>query len=173
MIANAAIIKKVYFPRLVVPVSSIIAALFDFIFGFIVFIGMLFYYHLSVDWLTLIYAWPLALVLATLGTLGPGCLLAALNVKYRDFRYAIPFLIQALFFLTPVIYPVNLLKYPILKYLVSLNPVCAAIDLFRLPFAVEPADLQLTGISIFSTVLFLLVGLLYFRKTEQYFADLA
>jgi lipopolysaccharide transport system permease protein len=173
IISNSAIIKKIYFPRLVIPVSSIIAAVFDFVFGLLVFLGLLIFYQTKVDWLVLIYAWPLAFLFATLGTLGPSCLLAALNVKYRDFRYAIPFVIQVMFFLTPVIYPVGLLKHAWLKYLVSFNPVCAAIDLFRLPLGSTPIGGSVMWVSISSALLFLILGLYYFRQTERYFADLA
>lgn len=173
MVSNAAIIKKVYFPRLVIPVSAIITAAFDFVFGFVVFIVLLFVYQIPVRFVELLYAWPFAIVLALLGTLGPGSFLAAINVKYRDFRYAIPFIIQALFFLTPVIYPVSMLQHPWLKYMLSLNPMCAPIALLRMPLVSETTDQTLLLISISSTLFFLFFGLFYFRKTEHYFADLA
>ena len=115
MVNNATIIKKIYFPRLIIPVSSILVAIFDFLMAFILFIGILLFYQQPVSWVALV-CWPLAILLSMVATLGPGCWLAALNVKYRDFRYVIPFFIQMLFFLTPVIYPVSLLKYPILQY---------------------------------------------------------
>ena len=173
MVSNAAIIKKVYFPRLVIPVSAIITAAFDFVFGFVVFIVLLFVYQIPVRFVELLYAWPFAIVLALLGTLGPGSFLAAINVKYRDFRYAIPFIIQALFFLTPVIYPVSMLQHPWLKYMLSLNPMYAPITLLRMPLVSETTDQTLLLISISSTLFFLVFGLFYFRKTEHYFADLA
>lgn len=173
MVSNAAIIKKVYFPRLVIPVSAIITAAFDFVFGFVVFIVLLFVYQIPVRFVELLYAWPFAIVLALLGTLGPGSFLAAINVKYRDFRYAIPFIIQALFFLTPVIYPVSMLQHPWLKYMLSLNPMYAPITLLRMPLVSETTDQTLLLISISSTLFFLFFGLFYFRKTEHYFADLA
>ena len=173
MVSNAAIIKKVYFPRLVIPVSAIITAAFDFVFGFVVFIVLLFVYQIPVRFVELLYAWPFAIVLALLGTLGPGSFLAAINVKYRDFRYAIPFIIQALFFLTPVIYPVSMLQHPWLKYMLSLNPMYAPVTLLRMPLVSETTDQTLLLISISSTLFFLFFGLFYFRKTEHYFADLA
>lgn len=173
MVSNAAIIKKVYFPRLVIPVSAIITAAFDFVFGFVVFIVLLFVYQIPVRFVELLYAWPFAIVLALLGTLGPGSFLAAINVKYRDFRYAIPFIIQALFFLTPVIYPVSMLQHPWLKYMLSLNPMYAPITLLRMPLVSETTDQTVLLISISSTLFFLFFGLFYFRKTEHYFADLA
>jgi len=97
MVNNASIIKKIYFPRLIIPVSSILVALFDFVMAFILFVPILIYYKqpLSLDFL---WCWPMALVIAFVATLGPSSLLAALNVKYRDFRYVIPFIVQVLFF---------------------------------------------------------------------------
>lgn len=173
MVNNASIIKKIYFPRLVIPVSAILVALFDFLMSFIVFIGLLVYYQVPVS-LDALWCWPLALVLSAVATLGPGCLLAALNVKYRDFRYVLPFLIQVLFFLTPVIYPVTFLKHSALQYVLVANPVYAAIELFRLPIA---GDSQFhapwLAISIFSGLVFLLGGMAYFKQTEEFFADLA
>ncbi|MBK7653258.1 MAG: ABC transporter permease [Flammeovirgaceae bacterium] len=110
---------------------------------------------------------------AVIATFGPGCLLAALNVKYRDFRYVIPFLVQALLFLTPVIYPISIVSNVWLKYVLAMNPMFAAITLFRLPMINASPDFTLLGISLLSGVLFFFIGLIYFRKTEMYFADLA
>jgi lipopolysaccharide transport system permease protein len=175
MITNAQIIKKVYFPRLVIPFSAVISSAFDFLMGFIVFSAMLIFYRVEIDWLALIYCWPLALMLAVLGTLGPGFLLSALSVKYRDFRYVIPFVIQALFFLTPVVYSVTIVRQTWIHYLLALNPMYGAISLFRQPlesgtgYDVPYANM----LSIISTILFFMVGLLYFKRTERYFADLA
>ena len=113
MINNANIIKKIYFPRLVIPVSAIFVAVFDFLMSFLLFLILLIYYRQHVS-LHALWCWPLAILIGIVSTLGPGSLLSALNVKYRDFRYVIPFVVQVLFFLTPVIYPVSFLSYPIL-----------------------------------------------------------
>ena len=96
MVNNSQIIKKIYFPRLIIPVSSILVALFDFLMAFILFVMLLFFYQQPVLLVAVVY-WPIALIICLVATLGPGCLLAALNVKYRDFRYVIPFLVQVLF----------------------------------------------------------------------------
>jgi lipopolysaccharide transport system permease protein len=172
MVNNASIIKKIYFPRLVIPVASILVSVFDFIMAFALFIGILIYYQQPVSW-TALFCWPLAVIVGMTATLGLGCWLAALNVKYRDFRYVIPFLVQALFFLTPVIYPVSLLKYPALQYLVVASPVYAAVELFRLPLTNVIPDPGFMMISVLSSVFLLLIGVLYFRKTEDFFADFA
>ncbi len=172
MVNSSAIIKKIYFPRLIVPVSSILVALFDFLMAFILFVPMIVYYHQTVSWIAL-WAWPLSIAISMVATLGLGCWLAALNVKYRDFRYVIPFLVQVLFFLTPVIYPVSLLKYPALQYVLVASPMYAAVELFRYPLTNVLPDLIYLSISLGSGVCLLIVGILYFRGTEDFFADFA
>lgn len=172
MVNNAQIVKKIFFPRLIIPVSSILVALFDFLMAFILFIPLLLIYKqpLSVH---VFWAWPVALVLTSMATLGPGCLLAALNVKYRDFRYVIPFLVQVLFFLTPVIYPVTLLKHPVLQYILACSPMYAAVEVFRYPLVAQEPIASLTLLSVTSSVVLLFFGIAYFKRTEDFFADLA
>jgi len=172
MVNNALIIKKIYFPRLIIPVSAILVALFDFLMAFILFIGILLYYQQPVSWL-FILIWPLSLMVAMVATLGLGAWLAALNVKYRDFRYVIPFLVQVMFFLTPVIYPISMLNYPVLKYLLACSPMFAAVELFRFPLTGLLPDPIFMALSLTSGLLFLIVGILYFKRTEDFFADFA
>jgi lipopolysaccharide transport system permease protein len=172
MVNNASIIKKIYFPRLIIPVSSILVALFDFFMAFILFIPLLIAYKQPVSFSAL-WCWPAALITGCVATLGPGSLLAALNVKYRDFRYVIPFLVQVLFFLTPVIYPVSLLQYPVLKYIIVASPMYAAVELFRLPLTSSVIAWDLLLISLASALGLLLWGLTYFKRTEDFFADFA
>ncbi len=172
MITNAQIIKKIYFPRLIIPVASILVAVFDFLITLPVFIMLLIFLHQPIDLLTAFLFWPLGLLLTFIATLGPGCLLAALNVKYRDFRYVIPFLIQALLFLTPAIYPVSIFKNHWIQYLLAVNPMYAAITIFRLPMTSVATDPQLVIVSIVSGLFFLITGLSYFSRTERSFADL-
>jgi len=172
MVTNSGIIKKIYFPRLIIPASSILVALFDFIMTFIIFIPMLIVYNQHVS-LHALWCWPSALLVCLLATMGPGCWLAALNVKYRDFRYVIPFLIQILFFLTPVLYPVSMLKVPALQYILMASPMYAAIELFRFPLtniSLDPANI---AVSVLSGVLLNVIGLTYFKRTEDFFADFA
>lgn len=172
MVNNASIIKKIYFPRLIIPVSSILVALFDFLMAFILFIPLLLFYQQSVFWFAVII-WPMAILVSIVATLGLGAWLAALNVKYRDFRYVIPFLIQVLFFLSPVIYPISLLKYPVLQYILACSPMLAAVELFRYPLTGVFPDGYFLGISLLSGVVLLAIGVLYFKKTEDFFADFA
>jgi lipopolysaccharide transport system permease protein len=172
MVNNASIIKKIYFPRLIIPVSAILVALFDFLMAFILFIGVLLYYHQPVLW-EAIFIWPLALLVGVIATLGLGAWLAALNVKYRDFRYVIPFLVQVLFFLTPVIYPISLLKYPLLQHILVCSPMYAAVELFRYPLTGLAPNVYFLTASLLCGFILLLIGIFYFKRTEDFFADFA
>lgn len=172
MVSNANIIKKIYFPRLIIPMSAILVAVFDFFMAFLVYIGLVVYYGYSFSLATL-WLLPLALLLTIIATFGPGTLIAALNVKYRDFRYLLPFTIQILLFLSPVIYPISMVEKPWLQKLLAVNPMYAPISIVRKALIDRPLQLESIWISITSGVFFLLVGILYFRKTEGYFADLA
>jgi lipopolysaccharide transport system permease protein len=172
MVSNANIIKKIYFPRLIIPISAVLVGVFDFFMAFIIFIIFCVINHVTITWLAIIY-FPVAVVLTSIATFGIGTFLAALNVKYRDFRYIIPFLVQFLLFLTPVIYPITITTNIYLKALMALNPMTAPLDLFRAGISVGQMNLTLDGISILSSFTLFIVGLVYFRKTEAYFADLA
>lgn len=173
MVTNAHIIKKIYFPRLIIPLSSILVAVFDFIMSILVFVPVLFYYRQPVSTFEALLCFPAGVLLTVIASFGPGCLLAALNVKYRDFRYVIPFLVQVLLFVTPVIYPMSIIPTRWLQYVVALNPMYAAITVFRMPLTSVAPDPVLVSVSIFSGLVFLVAGLGYFRQTESYFADLA
>jgi len=173
MVNNANIIKKIYFPRLIIPISSVLIALFDFLMAFIVFVGLLIYYQVSINFLLFIPLLLLSIIIASFGTFGLGSLLAALNIKYRDFRYIIPFMIQALLFVTPVIYPVSIISQYWIKCMLAINPMYSAVEIFRYSIIQKSLDYRLILISVISTFVFLLIGLLFFRKTEAYFADLA
>ncbi|NBW35229.1 MAG: ABC transporter permease [Cytophagia bacterium] len=172
MVNNASIIKKIYFPRLIIPVSSILVALFDFFMAFALFVCLLLVYQQPLSWLAILL-WPAAILITIVAALGMGSWLAALNVKYRDFRYVIPFLVQVLFFLTPVIYPVSMLKYPLLQYVLACSPMYGAIELFRMPLTGVYPEPTLLVISLASGLILLFIGLLYFRNTEDFFADFA
>lgn len=173
MVSQAQMIRKIYFPRLIIPLSAILVSLFDFLVASVVFIPVILYFQPDVNYIKALICWPAGIVLALLSTFGPGCLLAALNVKYRDFRYVIPFLVQVLLFVTPVIYPVSMVKTVWVQQLMALNPMYAAITVFRMPFSSAPTETALLIISIASCLILLAAGLGYFRKTEAFFADLA
>jgi lipopolysaccharide transport system permease protein len=173
MITQAAVIRKVYFPRLIIPLSSILVSVFDFLMSLVVFVPLLIYYQPEVSAMNALWCWPAGILLTILATLGPGCLLAALNVKFRDFRYVIPFLVQVLLFVTPVIYPVSMIGQRWIQEVMAVNPMYAAVTVFRLPFTTTEPDATLLIISLASNVIFLVAGIAYFRKVESFFADLA
>jgi len=172
MVNNASIIKKIYFPRIIIPVSSVLVAGFDFLVAFILFIPVVIFFSQPVA-PSALYYWPLALLVGVIATLGPGTLLAAMNVKYRDFRYVLPFLVQVLFFMAPVIYPAALVQDPIARLIHVMSPVYAPIELFRIPLTGHQPDWVGVEISIASGLILFIVGLVYFKRTENYFADFA
>jgi lipopolysaccharide transport system permease protein len=173
MVSNAQIIKKIYFPRLIIPISTILASVIDFAITFGMFLVLIVLFHQPVNLTYAIVFWPMGLLIAVIATFGPGCWLAALNIKYRDFRYVIPFLVQSLLFLTPVIYPISIVSDSWVKYLMAINPMYAAITIFRLPLSQNMPELLLVTISLLSGLVLFVGGLYYFRRTEMYFADLA
>lgn len=172
MIQNANIINKIYFPRLIIPGSAILTALFDFLMGFIIFLVFCLLYKQPVHWSAL-YLFPAGILIAITTAFGLGTFLAALNVKFRDFRYTMPFLLQVLFFASQVFYPLQSIQQTWLKYLLAINPMNTAIEIFRLPLTGNNLNMELLAIGLASTLLIFLTGLFYFRKTEAYFADLA
>jgi lipopolysaccharide transport system permease protein len=173
MLSNAPIIKKIYFPRIIIPVSSLLVSGVDFLIAFVLYVAMLAYYRVPIEFVQLVIYWPLAILLLLLGTLGISCWLAALNVKYHDFRYIVPFALQIALFLSPVIYPATIIHIRWINYLLALNPIYAAINFFRMPITELHADPELMLISTASAFLLLAGGLYYFKRTETFFADLA
>ncbi len=173
MVANANIIRKIYFPRLIIPLSSILAALFDFCFALIVYFGVVLWYDHPTDWLRVIYCLPLGILLTVITTFGLGTFLAALNVKYRDFQYVIPFLIQFLLFVNPVLYSSKLFQDGIPGWIMRLNPLAHAINLSRSAFTGNPVDWTGLLFGFVTALALLFIGIYTFRKTEAYFADLA
>jgi len=172
MVNNAAIIKKIFFPRLIIPVSSVIVSLFDFLIMTAILIFVLIYWKLTPS-PNMLICFPIALLITLLTTLGVGILLSAMNIKYRDFRYIIPFMIQLLLFVTPVIYPIDLIQNESLKSLLNLNPVATAIQLAQAGITgAEINWVSVLGSCGFSLAL-LLAGLLVFRNVENEFADIA
>lgn len=173
MVLNAPIIKKIYFPRLIIPMSSILAALVDLGVALSLFLIFLLFFPVSITLWQVFVFWPLAFLLSTVGAVGLGCGLSALMVKYRDFRFIVSFIMQIAFFLTPIVYPVSRVGIPFLKYILALNPMYGAITLFRIPMTTAPTDPLLIMVSVVSSIVLLVAGLGYFKRTELYFADLA
>lgn len=172
LVENENVLKKIYFPRLFLPLSSTITPLIDFALALVILIGLMVYYHFAPT-ITIIFLFPFLIFLSFLSAAGLGSLLAAINVRYRDIRYALPFFIQTLFFLTPVIYPTTLIgeKY---QWLLALNPMTGIIETARTGIVGnEEINYVLLGISAIIAFSFFIFGILYFRKTERVFADLA
>lgn len=170
MITNANLLSKVYFPRIIVPSSAIIVCLVDFALSFLVLIPFMLYYGVVPDWKVLTL--PFFLLLAIMSTLGLGYWLAALNVKYRDFRMLVPFVVQIGMYVSPVGFSSNIVPEK-WRLLYSLNPMVGVIDGFRWALLGGNFKLYLPGIfaSIALTTFILISGLMYFRQTERSFAD--
>jgi len=170
LLSNQAIVTKVYFPRLILPVSAVITKFVDFAIAALIMIGLMFYYGYAPSLLGLAMI-PLLLILSFMAAVGLGLVLASINVKYRDVRYALPFFIQILMFVTPVIYPASIAgKYS--KFL-ALNPMDGVIQSARAALlGTTPINWTLIGTSALTGVILLVVGIYYFKKTERYFADI-
>ncbi len=171
LVSNRHMITKVYFPRLVLPLSSIIAGLVDFGIAFFVLLGLMFYYQmpLRIEMLAL----PLLLLLALTTALGVGLWLSALNVLYRDIAYIMPFLAQFWMYISPVVYPSSLFPEK-WRFIYYLNPMTGVIEGFRwaLLGTQTTFPLHLMVLSVVISLLILISGLFYFRRMERLFADM-
>ncbi len=169
IVASTNLITKVYFPRLIIPIASVGACLVDFAISFIILIILMLYYNVVP---TLSTFMVLPLVLATIFTaLGVGMLISALNVAYRDFAYIVPFFVQIWMFLTPVVYPIRIIPEN-WRWLILLNPMAGIVDAYRSAILGKSFEWSNLGISMGIAVVIFLCGLMYFRKTERYFADI-
>ncbi len=169
LLSNRAIVTKVYFPRLILPISSVLTKFVDFAISSLILIALMFYYGYTPN-LSGLLILPLLLVLTFIAAIGLGLLLSAVNVKYRDVRYALPFFIQLLLFVTPVIYPASIAG-PYSKIL-ALNPMMGVIQSARAALlGTTPINWTLIFTSLITGLVLLVIGLTYFKKTERYFAD--
>ena len=170
LIANQSIITKVYFPRLILPVSTVITKLVDFVIAALILAGLMIYYGYTPHLYGFILL-PLLLIVAFMSATGAGLFLAAINVKYRDVRYALPFFIQILLFVTPVIYPASIAgKY---SKILALNPMMGVIQNARAALLGSmPVNWTLILTSTVGSIVLLLVGIYTFKKIERYFADI-
>ena len=171
LINNANLISKVYFPRIIVPAAAVISAFVDFLISFTILAGLLIYYGFAPGWRIL---WlPLFVLIAVLASLGPGLWITALNVKYRDFRYVIPFLVQFGLYVSPVGFSSNVIPEQ-WRLLYSLNPMVGVIDGFRWCILGDESSLYWPGFGLSLAIVtgFLYLGVTSFRKMEKSFADL-
>jgi len=171
LIENEGIVKKVYFPRLILPFSATMTPAIDFCFALIILFALMIFYHFTPSILGIVLI-PALLVISFLSAVGLGLFCAAVNVKYRDVRYVLPFFIQLFMFITPVIYPVSLIPQKF-QWLIFINPMAGVITLARSSLLHTVAtDWRLLGISLISAIILLFFGISYFRKTERFFADI-
>ena len=169
LVQSSNLVRKVYFPRLAVPIASVLSGVVDFILAFIVLLGMMLWFDIVPTWKIVIL--PFLLFLALITSLGIGLWMSALNVMYRDVRYVLPFLTQFWLFATPIAYPSSLLPEQ-WRALYSLNPMVGVVEGFR--WALLNTDTQPGPMLLVSTVAaicLLLAGALYFRRMEKTFAD--
>lgn len=171
LIGNANLISKVYFPRLIVPSATMVTALVDFLISLVILVGLMVFYRYAPTWHILLL--PAFTLLALLASMGPSLWITALNVKYRDFRYVIPFLIQFGLYVSPVGFSGNAIPQP-WRLLYSLNPMVGVIDGFRWCILGGVSSIYWPGfiLSLFVVAFFLWLGISRFRKMEKTFADI-
>lgn len=171
LISNANLVTKVYFPRLIVPGAAVVVAFVDFLISFVILAALMAWYHYVPSWQIVFL--PLFVIMAFLASLGPGLWITALNVKYRDFRYIIPFIVQFGLYVSPVGFSSSVVPEQ-WRLLYSLNPMVSVIEGFRWAILGDSSRLHLPGFVLGCGVIafFLWLGIRQFRKMERNFADL-
>jgi lipopolysaccharide transport system permease protein len=169
LVGSAHLITKVYFPRMIIPGAAVVAGLVDFGIALIILIMLMIYYRVTPTWSILMF--PLVVLLTTLFALGIGMWLSALNVKYRDVRFALPFLVQLWMFLSPVIYPASFLP-PQFRWLLWLNPMTGIIEGYRSSLFGLRFNWNALAVSVVMTLLVLIYSSYSFRRMEKSFADI-
>jgi lipopolysaccharide transport system permease protein len=169
VVSNSNLINKVYFPRMTIPIAAVLSGLADLLPGFVVLLGMMFYYGIfptaQIIWL------PAFVLLALIAAMGVGIGLAAVNVHFRDVRHTVPFLVQSWLFITPIAYPSSLLPER-WKTIYALNPMVGVVEGFRWALLdTEPAPGPIVWVSAGAAVVLLVATALYFRRLEKTFAD--
>lgn len=170
LVSSANLIKKVYFPRLAIPVATVLAGIVDFILAFVVLLGMMVLYYRIVPTANALWLLPL-LLLALITSLGVGLWLSALNVQFRDVRYAVPFITQFWLFATPIAYPSSLLSEP-WRTIYGINPMVGVVEGFRWALlGTNTAPGPIIVVSSLAALFILVSGSFYFRRMERTFAD--
>ncbi|MDG2054446.1 MAG: ABC transporter permease [Phycisphaerales bacterium] len=170
LIGQQNLLTKVYLPRMFLPAASLGSAFVDFCIAFIILIILMLIYDVHPSWST--FAIPLLVLLVILTSLGITLIFSALCVSYRDVRYVVPFAVQILMYLSPVIYPVSIVPKQY-QWILALNPMTGIIDGFRSSLLGAPWNFMAIGVSTLIAILLLLFGLFFFRRTERRFADIA
>ena len=170
--SSAHLVGKVYFPRLILPLTNVIAPVFDFALSLIVLVGLMFWYQVVPTWHVILL--PVFLLIAMVTALSVGLWFAAINVKYRDIGQIAPFLTQIWLYATPVAYPLSRIEHwsPTLKFLYSLNPMVSVVEGFRWAMLGKGnPDMNVMAMSLLGVILVGVGGLLFFKRAEQTFAD--
>ena len=171
LVSSGNLIKKVYFPRLVIPLASVLSGLVDFALAFAVLLLMMLLYGILPT--AAIFALPLFILLALITSLAVGMWLSALNVQFRDVRYVLPFLIQFWLFATPIAYPSSLIENELVRTLYGINPMAGVVEGFRWALLGSPMPpLPMLLASALTASVALISGLFYFRRMEKFFADI-
>ncbi|OLE54041.1 MAG: phosphate ABC transporter permease [Acidobacteria bacterium 13_1_20CM_3_53_8] len=168
LVGNSNLITKVYFPRVIIPGAAVCAGIVDFLIASTILLGLMFYYGIALTWSFLIF--PLLMVITTLLALGVGMWVSALNVKYRDIRYALPFLIQLWMFATPIIYPLNIVPERF-RWVMLINPLSGLVEAFRATLLGRPFNWVEIGLACLITFALLAYSFYVFRRMEKSFAD--
>ncbi len=169
LVGNANLITKVYFPRMMIPGATVAAGLVDFAIAFVILVILMIYYGVALTWSVLMF--PVLVVLTTVLALGVGMWLSALNVKYRDVRFALPFMVQLWMFVSPVIYPTSFLPGK-LAWLIALNPMTGVIEGYRSALFGKPFNWSALAISTAITFILFVYASIHFRRMEKSFADI-
>lgn len=169
VVANAGIVRKVYFPRLIVPLAAAGAPLVDYAIGMAVLLAAMLVMGVALSWQLALL--PLLVASTLIAVMGIGVLLSALTVAYRDFRHIVPFLLRLMFFMTPVIYPIAIMPERF-RWLLSLNPVGGTISAFRAAVLGQPIDITAWAVSTCVGLCCLVGGLMYFQRAQRRFADI-
>ncbi|MBS0168621.1 MAG: ABC transporter permease [Nitrospira sp.] len=170
LVSSAGLLTKIYFPRIILPAAAALGSLVDFIIGSVLLVGLVVYYDIPIGWNLIL--WPILVLPLTVLAFGIGTFLAALNVKYRDVKYAIPFGIQLWLFITPIIYPSNVFPERF-QWLLTINPLSGLIEAFRYALVPEyPVHWDAFGLSLAVTAVILVCAVWYFKRTERAFADI-
>ncbi len=171
LVSNANMVSKIYFPRLIIPASAVVVGFVDFMVSCVILAGMMIWYGFAPGWHILIL--PMFVLMTFFAAMGAGLLVSAMNVKYRDFRYVVPFIVQLGLYISPVGFSSSIVPAR-WRFLYSMNPMVGIIDGFRWAILGGNAKFQYQG-SVFSlavVALLLLAGILYFRRAERGFADI-
>jgi lipopolysaccharide transport system permease protein len=170
LVGNANLLTKIYFPRLAIPLSAVMAALVDFGVSFFVLIGMMAYYRYMPGWNML---WlPVIILFALLTALAVGLWLSAINVQYRDVQHMVPFIVQVWMYASPIVYPIDIIPQGIWRVLYGLNPMVGVIQSYRWALLGGDQPDATMWISVLVVIILLVSGLFYFRRMEKTFADI-